>query len=78
MVVQYVSMVKQNQDAQIVIVQMCVNHEKNHTILDVGREAIENIVVFAHIVLLMFFPDNPKKESIRNKSKELKIVIYIY
>ena len=59
------------------MVLQCVNQGKNHIILDVELKVIENMEVFAHIVLLILLRDNPKAAGIRKKSKEFKIVNYI-
>jgi len=54
MVVQYESLKSLNHIVQIVMVHEYVNLGKNHIRPDVGREAIENLAVFAHIALLIF------------------------
>jgi hypothetical protein len=68
--VKYATITYGNLYVQIVMVLKYVNQEKNHIILDVGREAIENIMVFAHIVLLIFFQMTLKQKALEKRAKK--------
>ena len=46
-----------------------VNQKKNHIILDVGREAIENTSAFAHIALPIFFQMTLTPQALERKAK---------
>jgi len=68
--VKYATITYGNLYVQIVMVLKYVNQEKNHIILGVGREAIENIMGFAHIVLLIFFQMTLKQKALEKRAKK--------
>ena len=68
-VIQYVSMADNKHSVLIVMGLQYVNQKKNHIILDVGREDIENMVGFALIAMLIFFQMTLKQKTLERKVK---------